>query len=269
MKILSINLYEHKDKKEKDRLLAKDLEFLTDFFYKTHTEINERIMHYKGNEHRLFRVITALKNYQYLMLHETKDEAVTLPIILAINVIEAVSKERSNEQRFVKFIKKGLSTEQKIELLSSYIFSEIYDFGKGHGVMRHVMFDARLGKRTDDEIQYIDPEFCSTSGSGSICDCQEWLRHQSTRTVNSFIESLAKNLYTLRSAMVHEGSAPSFVFLDSEIPKDAASYSHEVIDAVTVARGKHMSFGSGLRKNVLLKIVKDGLWSRVIDTKYF
>jgi hypothetical protein len=122
-----------------------------------------------------------------------------------------------------------LATNDKIELLASWAFSDQYRFDSSRGPVRHVMHSDCASDTAwlEDNIgRPTCPDDSCSVGLNSGCPCVGWIRDHPA-AVDPSLETLVSHLCDMRNSMVHE-SWP--VFMVAELidvpglpPADAAS----------------------------------------------
>lgn len=232
------------------------------------------------NDLELIRLISPIDLLDYVETQLNKDEKIikTLFFIVVLESIVAVKKTNTEKVRLIaEALKNYLNSEEKESLLGSFIFTPPYKFRKTKEHARHLMFhdynndeeyksrniisytsvtfNSKNGKNKA-EIENIHPVPCST-GIPYICYCVDWLMQ--TKNYDLYLDELARNLSSMRSAIIHEGSL-IFWFPDYDFDK-TETFSATLADAFPTNSNldEFRSYESGMRSEDFLRIIKSCL----------
>ena len=143
-------------------------------------------------------------------------------------------KKGQKDEKFKWLLREHISSEDKIELLSSFTFSEPYKFKTDHGKCRHLMYPDFLRDmkfRNKNCASNSEPEHCSLR----LCYCDAWLKTQAS--VDAHLDLFTERLLEMRNAFAHE-AFPIFLLPRYEGSRDAATYSSTILDCYPLREEK-------------------------------
>jgi hypothetical protein len=135
------------------------------------------------------------------------------------------AKRRNKCDRLVGLISDHASSDDKVELVAGWAFTDPYPFGSARGPVHHVSYQHCVADKDWLDLQGFsttdpDPFDCS-AGIGSHCPCIAWLRENRGR-LNEFVERVVRHLCDMRHSLVHE-SWPVLMVADDVPGSDGGS----------------------------------------------
>ncbi|OGF46450.1 MAG: hypothetical protein A2231_12810 [Candidatus Firestonebacteria bacterium RIFOXYA2_FULL_40_8] len=201
----------------------------------------------KFNDLEKIKIISALRLLQYS--ENINKEIAFMGVLVSIFVVEslAASGKQGKKDKFVDFMKENLQKNEKIELLSHFLFSDEYKFREGPVLpLRHVMFkefDCDCKFKNKNLIDNVD--LCSSSKTSPLCYCLEWL-NQNIDKLDGYLDTLLRYLYEMRSSIVHDSLPVLF------LPHEEGS----LMDAYSI-NGSFRSYESYMEPKEYFKIIKN------------
>jgi len=137
------------------------------------------------------------------------------------------AKQHPKCARVKKLFRDHATTEDKIELLAAWAFTDPYRFGtEAPFAARHVMYadcivdTDWITENWGEEDGYLG---CSTAvrNLGSLCPCERWLREKPA-AIDKALDVLIGHLCDMRHSLVHE-SWPVFMVTDPLPPESSGS----------------------------------------------
>ena len=213
-----------------------------------------------NNDLEKVRLRAALSFLNYSSKLDEHGNGYTFRLLGAIFVLESLVavKEKYKLVKLKKLIKENLEFEDKILLLSNFIFSGVYEFKKRPNYpLRHLMFkdvqkDFIFLKKhliVKKDCKYCFPRDCSSG-------CIDWLRENPVK-INNYTDKLVEYLYEMRCAVVHE-SFPVIGLPDYSEKHTAGSFSASVLDCYPCSKNKKhfRSYETTIDPDEFFKIIK-------------
>ena len=196
----------------------------------------------------------------FYYLEHINESAFTFRFIGLVSIAESLYwKIKGNRKRLRCFLLNNLNTEEKISLLSSFIFSKDYKFRRTKSFpLRHIMFNDFKNDRVFRSRHGLnnikrDVRFCSKS----LCHCSDWVRNN-MKKVDIYIEILSNKLYEIRNAIIHESNL-TLVLTDSGSLLD----SHSLLKGPTYFR----AYESDISKDAFIRIIKSGVKNFLLSNR--
>ncbi len=158
-----------------------------------------------------------------------------------------------------------LNSAEKLEMLSSWAFTEQYAFGTAAGHVLHVMHpdcvsDAQWWRDEVGQVAYEPASGCSTSAY-SECRCMDWIRAHPA-AVDPALETLVGHLCDMRNSVVHE-SWPAFMVAEFfNVPGVSQAQSASMLDCYPSDRSdpsQFRTYESGMPLDRFKEITKSAL----------
>lgn len=195
-------------------------------------------------------------------------DALTLIFFMeSLTAMDPGTKSQKLKQLFVQ----NSSTQDKLDLVDGYMFSEQYTFGGSHGITRHLMFadfevDTHWKKNNLDPSWTMWQDGCST-GTSSMCFCLKWLE-ENLRKLDLYVAGVVGKIYKMRCAVAHE--AFPVIFLPEYEDFDSANMigTSTIVDAFPWPNGKFITYECSLHpcrfQEIMLSTAREFLMQRYL-----
>lgn len=124
----------------------------------------------------------------------------------SIFILESLvaAKQRKKTEKVQKLLRDNLDEQDKLLLLSKFLFSKPFEFRKSKGgPLRHIMFAESDKDAAFKNKYYLKKDRICNGSRNPSCYCVVWLKVNSSR-INEHFDTLVKYLYEMRHAIVHE-----------------------------------------------------------------
>lgn len=217
------------------------------------------------NELELVRIIHILRSKR-IVNNLISPKAYGIKWIYDFFILEGVVfyEKGKQSEKISRLFQENLSADEKIDLLTNFLFSKPFKLGEKHSPIRHLMFkDFKNDIEFRKKSYYEDKE---PNSCGRSCYCDRWIRDNSEK-INNYISALTDKFIEIRNAIVHE-SFPVIILPDYENKKTAASFQSSVIDAYPIiGKKKFRAYECYMDPDIYFKITNNCI-SNFIRKKY-
>lgn len=224
-------------------------------------DLTKRLVNQMGLEHQhasklVYKLEELEKVRLWAGLRFIENKSDILTFIFFLESLTATA-EGSKSKKLQKVFVKHATKKDKMDLVTGYLFSKPYVFGKKKTINRHSMF-----KDFEQDIKWqknnMIPEwtdwkkFCS-AGNSPLCFCNKWLLDNPYK-IDQYTCKIIKRLYEMRCAVVHDAFPVTFVPEYKDFDSVGMTGTSTIVDAFPLKNGKFVSYECSLRPSRVQKI---------------